>query len=360
MSQVSFHYKAVDTRGTRTAGSILAVDRDEAYRRLVATGLRPLRLRGASRRRGRRKRVSTRDLAHLTFQLGVLMEARIPIGESLRSIAEQENNGQLADSGNMIAVLERLAGMLERRHDMNQSVRGALLYPICVVASIAIAVTFLLLFVVPRFTSLYTARGVDLPWMTQLLVGLSGACRGYWWLILSLLVIGVFGVRRGMRNATFRRRVDDLLHRVPILRDLLRGMSTGRFAHVLGISLRSGLSLIEGLEMAGASCGRPLLQADAQKMASQVNHGRRLTDVMLACAYLPSFARRMIAAGEDAGELPRMCEIVARHFDRETEYIAKSLTTLIEPFLIAGLAGIVLIVALGIFLPMWNMATLLG
>ena len=112
--------------------------------------------------------------------------------------------------------------------------------------------------------------------------------------------------------------------------------------------------------MGGRSSGRPLLLAEAEKLREQVNIGGRLSDVLVTCQYLPTFTRRMIAAGEEAGELPRMCEIVARNHDRDVMHLAKNVTTVIEPILIAGLAGIVLLIALSIFLPMWNMAALLG
>ncbi len=133
-----------------------------------------------------------------------------------------------------------------------------------------------------------------------------------------------------------------------------------RFSHVLGTSLQSGLGLIDALEMAGGASGRPLLQADTQKMREQVKEGGRLTDVMLACAYLPGFARRMIAAGEETAEMPRMCEIVARHYDREVAHLTKNLPTVLEPILIVGLAGVFLIIALAIFLPMWELGALMG
>jgi type II secretory pathway component PulF len=95
-------------------------------------------------------------------------------------------------------------------------------------------------------------------------------------------------------------------------------------------------------------------------MKSHVNQGGRLTECMAMCHYLPGFARRMISAGEEAGELPKMCDIVARHYDRETEHLTRNVATLIEPILIVGLAGVVLVIALAIFLPMWNMAALMG
>ena len=141
---------------------------------------------------------------------------------------------------------------------------------------------------------------------------------------------------------------------------MLQGLAVSRFVNIMGISLRSGLSLIEAIDMAGRASGRPLLQADAEKLRNQVNAGGRLVDKLKDCHYLPSFAKRMISAGEEAGELPKMCEIVAKFYDREVMHLAKNLTTVIEPVLVTGLVGIVLVVALAIFLPMWNMGALIG
>ena len=103
-----------------------------------------------------------------------------------------------------------------------------------------------------------------------------------------------------------------------------------------------------------------MLQRDVEKMREQVKEGGRLADVMMACAYLPGFAKRMIAAGEETAEMPRMCEIVARHYDREVMHLTKNLPTVLEPFLIVGLAGMFLIIALAIFLPMWDVGALMG
>jgi type II secretory pathway component PulF len=141
---------------------------------------------------------------------------------------------------------------------------------------------------------------------------------------------------------------------------VLKGMAVSRFANVLGLCLRSGLNLMESLEMAGRASGRPLMLSDAEKMIEQVNHGGRLADVFLTCGYLPAFTRRMLTAGEEAAELPRMCTVVSRHYDREVTHLTKNVTTVIEPVMIVGLAGVVLLVALAIFLPMWNMTSLIG
>lgn len=397
MSQLTFQYTAISDRGQRIKGVLQAIDQTDAYRALAAQGLRPLRIRG--RRRARRQRITTKDLSHLTYQFSVLLEARIPISEGLRAIAEQENNARLAEvlhdvaqqieggcsvteamspyrnlfgdvyietvraaetSGNMIQVLSRLAEMLEQQYDMQKNVRGALIYPSCVVIALGLAITFLMMFVVPKFAAMYGDRGIELPAMTRLLMGFSGFVRGYWWAMLGAGVVGAVGLRKAWRNDASRARLDTWLHHVPFMRAVLKGVAISRFAQVFGLSLQSGLSLIDSLDMAGRASARPLLMADAEKMRFKVNHGGRLSDVMMACEYLPTFAKRMITAGEEAGELPRLCQIVARHYDREVSHLTRNVSTVIEPILIAGLAGIVLIVALAIFLPMWNMASLIG
>ncbi len=401
MTQVAFQYKAIDRQGAVSKGSVQASDRQGAYRELVSAGLKPLHIapaRGSLFGKGG-KRVPVKDLAHLTYQLSVLLEARVPIVQGLEAIADQETNeflqqvirdvaDQIATgstvtdaltphralfgdvyietvraaeiSGNMVEVLGHLAEMLERNFEMRKRVKGALMYPLCVIVALGVAVSFLMVFVVPRFAKMFAARGMELPLPTQIVIGISNVMMNYWYLVIGGSVFAVWGVRRLNRNPKSQRWLDTQLHRVPLLRDMLKGLAISRFAHVLGIAFRSGLNLIDALDMAGRASGRPLLESDTQMMKEQVNHGGRLTECMNNCDYLPGFAKRMIAAGEEAGELPRMCEIVARHYDRETDHLTKNVSTLIEPIMIAGLAGVVLVIALAIFLPMWNMAALLG
>ncbi len=400
MNQLAFRYKALDRNGAALKGQLRARDRAEAYRQIMASGLRPVKIvatRRGTRRRGRRK-VSSKDLAHFTYQFAVLMEARIPIGDGLRSIADQEANDDLRMileeiateieaghsvtqalsqfrevfgsvyietmraaevSGNMPKVLDHLADMLERQEETRKSIKGSLMYPICVLSAMTLAVLFLVVFVVPRFTELFESRGVALPLPTQILVFVTTLVRSYWYAFLGVGAGLFFLVRSAWRKLEWRQRIDGWLHKVPYLRDVLRGVAVSRFAHVFGLCLQSGIGLIEALEMSGRSCGRPMLQADAEKMKEQVNHGGRLSDVMLACPYLPGFAKRMIAAGEESAELTRMCSFVARHYDREVSHLTKNVTAVIEPIMIVGLAALVLMIALAIFLPMWNMASLI-
>jgi type II secretory pathway component PulF len=348
-------------------------------------------------RRGKKK-ASLKELSNLTSRLSVMLEARIPIVPGLRAIAEQESPGRLRDvlydlarqiesgstitdalrqhedvfgpvyvetiraaetSGNMIEVLNQLSTMLDRQYEIRKGLKSALMYPLCVIGTLLIAVTFLMVFVVPRFAAMFEARGVPLPLPTQVVIGISVFLKTYWYLVLAGLGAGALSFRQAWRKPAFRQRVDRILHRVPYVKSILQGVAISRFASVLGVCLRSGLGLIDALEMSGKASGRPLLMADAQRMRDQVNLGGRLADVIVRCEYLPPFTRRMIASGEEAGELPRLCSVVARDYDRDVMYLTKNVSTVIEPVMIVGLAGVVLLIALAIFLPMWNMATLI-
>ncbi|HRQ75200.1 MAG TPA: type II secretion system F family protein [Phycisphaerales bacterium] len=403
MTQVAYQYRAIDRRGASSRGVVRAVDQREAYRQILASGLKPVEIH-ASRssgwlRLGKSNRVSLKDISHFTYQFSVLMQAKIPIVDGLESIAEQESNPKLREiiedvshsvaagssltesisphrhifgevyietvraaekSGNMIEVLGRLSEILERQYEVNKQVKSALMYPMCVIGTLVLAVAFLMIAVVPKFAEMFANRGLDLPVPTQIIVGISGILRMYWYVFIGGAVIGIVLGKRMWNHPAWRGRIDGWLHRVPILGDILRGMAISRFAQVFGISLRSGITLMDALEMSGNASGRPLLRADTAKMREQVNQGGRLSDVLITCNYIPAFTRRMLAAGEEAAEMSRMCEVVSRHYDREVSHLTKNVTTLIEPIMVVGLAAVVLLIALAIFLPMWNMAALIG
>jgi type IV pilus assembly protein PilC len=336
---MAFQYHAINRAGAKVKGVLRAEDQSEAYRQVRAAGLQPLRIKTMAGTRRRRKRITLKDIAHMTYQFSVLMEARIPVVDGLRSIAEQESNARLGEimmqaakqieagqsitealaahrdvfgdiyiemirsaeiTGNMTAMLGNLADMLERQYEMNKTVKGALVYPLCVVGALTLAVGFLTMFVVPKFATMFASRGIDLPLPTQLLVGFSDFMRSYWYIVLALALAGVFAIRTAWRKPASRQKIDTWLHMIPFLRDMLKGVAVSRFTHVLGLSIQSGVSLLDGLSMAGASSGRPLMVEDAEKMRDQVNLGGRMADVLLTCSYLPPFTKRMLSAGEEA------------------------------------------------------------
>jgi len=436
MSALTFEYVALDKAGARRKGTTRASDRVEAYRQVASQGLTPLSLSPAkAAARGRRGGVKAKDLVNFTHQFSVLIEARIPIADGLRSIADQEGQGRLSEvvedvaqrveagsglasamashrdvfgetyvetlsaaerTGNMIKVLQYLAEMLERGEESRQAVRGALMYPLAVMSVLTGATIFLIAVVVPKFARMFESRGVDLPPLTMILMALGESFRGYWWAYLGGIAIAFAGARLALRTPEGRLAIDQALHRVPAVRQILVSLAVARFARlalrtpegrlaidqalhrvpavrqilvslavarftrVFGLCLSSGLNLIEALSLAGRAAARPTLQRDVDRMIEQVEAGGRLSEVMPTCAYLPPMARRLLSAGEEAAELTRMCDVVARQHEREAASLTKNIATVIEPLMVVAIAAVVLVVALAIFLPMWGMVNLMG
>lgn len=368
----------------------------------AASGLANARRASAqnsARRPLSRARLSTLDLVHFTQQLGVLLDAGVPLVDGLRAIAEQETRPALRQlfeevtaniaagnaisdslaryrasfgsvyvdtiaaaeqSGTLGPVLESLGDMLERDHELRKTVRGAFLYPACVSGVLVIAVGFLTMFVLPRFASMFASRGMDLPLVTRVMIDASAFVRSNWIMLVVTAVGGGFAFRSAWGNPGLREKLDAWTARVPIVGAILRDMAIARFACVLAIGIRSGVSLITAIESSSRASGRPLLRRDADQVQKAVHRGGRLADGMKACRYLTPFARRLISIGEEAGELPRMLDVIARHYEREVRRRTKLLATTLEPLLVLVITCVVLAVALAIFLPMWSMADLMG
>lgn len=402
MMTATFEYAAIDKAGSRRRGVVSAATKAEAFRKVAGLGLTPLTLKPATARLATRlgsSRIKSKDLANFTYQLGVLVSARITISEGLQNVAQQETNPKLKlividlakriqageqlaaamdahkgalgevyvetiraaeKSGNLSKVLEHLTDMLENGQEQSRMVRSALMYPICVVTVLGLAVLFMCGFVVPKFAKMFQGKSLKLPLATEILMGFGLSLQNYWWAYL----IGIAGVGVGLRFAWIRpdgrAAIDRMAHHVPYLKSILIGSTISRFSRIFAISLQSGLGLIDSLELAGKAAGRPMLARDVQKMVSQVRSGGRLIDVLAGCQYLTPFTKRMLTAGEQSAEIPKMCAVVSRHYDRETGHLAKNLSTVIEPVLIVSIAGVVLLIALAVFLPMWDMAKIVG
>jgi MSHA biogenesis protein MshG len=406
MSAVTFDYLALDKAGVKRRGQATAANKGEAFRKVAGLGLTPLSIMPAGNRMAgiggislRSSRIRTKDLSNYTYQLGVLVSARIPISEGLVNIAQQETDPRLKTlvidlakriqsgeqlavameahkealgevyvetiraaekSGHLAKVLEHLSEMLEKSQEQSRMVRSALMYPICVVSVLALAVLFLCGFVVPKFAKMFQSKSLKLPLFTELLMAFGVSIQNYWYLYILGIGLAIVGFRLAWLRPGGRAAIDRLCHKIPYLKNILIGSTISRFSQIFALSLQSGLGLIESLDLAGKAAGRPLLSKDVTRMIAQVRSGGRLMEVLGACNYLTPFTKRMLIAGEQSAEIPRMCAVVSRHYDRETSHLTKNLSTFIEPILIVSIAGVVLVIALAIFLPMWDMAKLVG
>ncbi|MFM9957160.1 MAG: type II secretion system F family protein [Phycisphaerales bacterium] len=403
MSQLTYQFRAVDARGRESQGLVKAGTRQDAYRRIASSGVTPVKIIEAREGGGSlisrfRTRVKPHEVAHFTYQLSVLLEARIPVVECFRSIADHEpnpafrkvildiaatvqggksitealgaHNGLFGEvyvqtvraaeaSGNLIKVLGHLAEQVEEQGEMRRMIKGALMYPITVVAALVLGTGFLVTFVVPKFAEMFRGRGVALPFLTEMLDAVGTSVKDYWFFYLTGTGVLFVVSRVLLRSTQVRSLLDRCFERVPLVGGVLIGLAVSRFASVFGLCLTSGLGLIDTLEMSGKASGRATIRKDVETMIRQVKSGGKLGDALQGCPSMPGFVKQLFRAGEESAELGRMCQIISRHYGRETRHMVKNAATVIEPVLIALLTGVVLMVALAIFLPMWNMMNLM-
>ncbi|MHC4975903.1 MAG: type II secretion system F family protein [Planctomycetota bacterium] len=400
MSTQSFHYVARDKSGGVCKGVLAASTQNDAFRRVQKLGLIPVKISPARQRRAMlRKAARLEEITQFTHELAVLLEAGILLPDGLHGIAEQMRNPRFRavvleiasqiqagdsiyeamekhesvfgevyvqtiraaeQSGSLPIVLTSLAEMLERQEQFHRTVRKALSYPVLVTVTLTIAVAFLLAFVVPRFGELFEQRGVELPLITRTLQMVGVSLRDHWWIYGLCVIGGAALLRRASRVPQVRIRIDRLVQRIPYISTLLTGGSISRFTRILALCLKAGLPITDALEHSGRAAARPLLQCDAKMLAGAVRRGETISESLASCHGIPPFAKRMLAAGEQSAQLSKMCKIVAKHYERETTHLATQAATVIEPVLILALTGIVMLVALAIFVPMWDMAGLVG
>ncbi|MCC5823464.1 MAG: type II secretion system F family protein [Phycisphaerales bacterium] len=395
-----YKYTALGSDGRRTAGVIDAPGETEATRRLAADGITPLRIRETASRGAafswRHDRITQREVSDLTREISVLVEANIPIARGLRSVAEHEKNPRMRDmvtdiaimiesgeklttafgkyehvfgevyietiraaekTGTLASVTEHLADMLERSIESREQVRRALTYPTIVAGFVVMAVSVIVVFVVPRFAVIFESNGVQLPVSTRLIRTLGDSVHGWWWVYAVVLVAILVFARQQWRSPRGRYRIESVLLRTPYIGTMLTAVATARFSRVMSISIDSGIEVIESIWIAGRSTGRPVFVAECERLCDRMRAGDSLEAVLNGSDQLPSFARRLLGAGKEAKELSGAGRIIARHYDRIADHLSKNINTVIEPMITIAIAVIVLIVALSVFLPMWQMVT---
>jgi MSHA biogenesis protein MshG len=261
-------------------------------------------------------------------------------------------------SGSLVAVMAHLAELLERQMETQQQLKRAMTYPAIVLSVIFIAVTVIIVFVVPKFAAIFESQGAQLPITTRVVQAIGDSVRAYWYLYCGVLIGALVTLVAMWKSTGGRLMLETFMTKIPYVGRVIVSVTTGRFARVLCIGLQSGLDVIEALQMGGRATARPVFVNECEAMVERLRQGENLPDVLRATRYLPSFARRMIGAGKDASDLARSCDVVARHYDREASHLTKNVSTVIEPIMTVAMAGIVLLVALSVFLPMWGMVRL--
>ena len=400
----AFEYVALNAAGRARRGVLNGDSSRQIRSRLRRQGFHPIEVRAivedASKGAGApRPRVSATALALLTRQLATLIRAGVPLAEALGALKDQTANRRLQSvlagvraqvmegaalhqalagypgvfpplhrnlveageaSGKLEEALERLADYAETRRALRQTISAALLYPAVLTAVSLLVVVALLTYVVPEVTRVFEQTGQELPLLTRNLIASSHFLRDYGWLSLAAVAASFLLWRWLSGRPRIRRWQDRLLLELPLIGPLNRTLHAARLARALAILTRSGVPLLEALELSAGMIENGPLRGAVQEAAASVREGGRLHAALEQSRWFPPLLTRLIAAGEDSGELDAMLERAASHEERELQTAFSTAAALLEPALILLMGVFVLVVVLAILLPIFEMNQLVG
>lgn len=400
----SFRFIARDEGGERISGTLDAADGAALADTLAARGLLLVRADAAvaandtegSKWYGAllRRDVSAVDLIMFCRQFGTLLKAGVPLLRALASLEESATNLRFAtvlaevrgalESGRSLSVAMaehpavfseymlntvrvgeatgRLAEAFTGLHDQlsferenRDAVRAALRYPITVLVVIAAAMMVVNIFVIPSFAKAYRGFKAELPLLTRMLVAISDFFVAYWPLLAVGAIGGIAAFTLWSRTRTGRRTLDRFLLALPVIGPLLHKAALARFTKSFSVALDAGVPLMSALEAAISTTGNVVLAERIARIADGAHRGESLVRSARATGAFTPVVLQMISVGEETGALAEMMDEVAGHYAREVDYAIKSLGAQIEPILIVVLGSFVLVFALGVFLPMWDL-----
>ena len=401
-----FIYKARNTRGELQKGRFEGDTSNMVADHLLASGLIPVDIRalpdpvefnlGEILGKNRSKAISLVDLQLFSRQLHTLLKAGVPILRALSSLREASVNPGfakvLADindglgqgrelslclarhpkvfdsfylamtrvgemTGRLDTVLDRLAVHLDFERRAREQVKGAVRYPLFVVIALVVAVGVINLFVIPAFSKVYAGMHADLPLMTKILISTSAFTKEYIHWLIGGLGVALLGFRAWSHTPKGRYIWDRFKLRLPIIGKILRKSALARFARSFALASRSGVPILQVLTVVSAVADNSYFAEKISSMREGVERGESLLRTATLAGIFTPVVLQMLAVGEETGELDTLLQEIAEMYEQEVEYEISTLSQQIEPILITALGAMVLVLALGVFLPIWDMGS---
>ncbi len=393
---MTYQYRVRDPLGNTHDGNLEAASVEDASQQLRRDGFQVLDVREVRAGNGLfAKRVSKKEIIYVTGQLAIMVDTGITLSAALSGIVDQEPNPTLKRvltdlrdaveggedfstalakypklfnktfvslvkaseaTGTLGPMLDRISDYLRKEMETRGKVRAAMAYPM-VMMFLAIGVTiFLLTYIMPKFTPLFRSRGTKLPTPTLIMMNVSDALIGYWYLWLIGLVLAVVGFLYGRRTQPGRQAIDWVKINLPLVGPMARKVILSRSIHTLGTMLGSGVSIMESIRLAGEVSDNYYFERVWQRVLDEVTAGRRICEVLQDDPLFPRVLVQMISAGEETGKLHEVLERVSGYYDREVETSLKATTSLIEPLMIAGMGAVIGTIGLALLLPIFSLS----
>ena len=395
-----FEYRAINDEGKVVQAAVEALNTGVVAEQLEKLGYIPLKI---SEQKGsllnfdlfgKRDKVKTDDIILFTKQLVTLLKAGVPLLSCLEALLEQadkpglrktieelysdvESGISLSEamakhpsafpnlyvhsikagemSGALDKVLERLALLLEHDKATRSKVKAAMRYPIIVVSSLCVAFLILITLVVPKFVVMFTKAGVQLPLPTRILIGINEIIHNYWHVGIVTIVVVIIGFKQYIKTEQGCFHWDNFKLKMPLFGNLTHKAAMSRFSRMFQTLNSSGLPILQTLEIVAKTVGNLAVGKEVERASLGIRKGEGIAAPLKQSKMFPPMVIKMISIGEQSGSLDDMLLNISEHYDLEVDYAVKGLTTMIEPLLTVALGVIVLFLALGIFLPMWDL-----
>ncbi|HZJ00032.1 MAG TPA: type II secretion system F family protein [Gemmatimonadaceae bacterium] len=390
----TFTYTARSFAGEMRTATIDASSRDDVIAQLRRQRLNVVKIDEAAPKKPRRGHIKMRDIVILTRQFSTMINAGLPLVQAMTILAEQSQNKVLSEvmrkvvfdveSGNTVAdalskhpqafsnlyvnmvaageaggildtILMRLATFMEKNDALIRKVKGAMIYPGVIMSVAAIAVTVLLIFVIPVFENLFTSAGLALPLPTRIVMGASRFLKSYWYVVLAVIGVAVFMFKRYNATSDGKLKIDRFMLKVPVLGDVLRKSAVSRFTRTLGTLISSGVSILDGLEITAKTAGNRVVQDAIMESRSSIAGGDTIAQPLKKSGVFPPMVISMISVGEQTGGLDEMLSKIADFYDEEVDAAVSNLLSLLEPVMIVFLGVVVGGMVVSMYLPIFDM-----
>ncbi len=402
----TFEYQGRNQRGEIMRGSIESVNPQGVANWMIAAGISPITIRvvhdNLKSQPGWLRALQTgsvklTELLLFTRQMGTMVRAGVPMMQALSSIQKSTANptlvGVLRDlradldkgldlsgamaqhpkvfsdyyvsmvrvgegTGQLEEIFKRLFEQLEFDNHMQRKVKGAMRYPSFVMGAIGIAMSILMVFVVPVFAKVFASMKLELPLLTQVLISISNFAVDYWWLLLAVVGLAVYSFRLYTRLPEGRYQWDKLKLRIPLIGSILQKATLARFCRSFATASKSGVPVVQAFTLVSRVVNNGFYEERILGMRSGVERGESMLRVAQSSGIFTPIELQMIAVGEETGDIDGMLTQVAEMYQEEVEYEVSRLSASVEPILLAVMGVLVGILLLGIFMPMWDMTKL--
>ena len=390
----TFAYTARTLSGDLKSSTMDANTREDVVAQLRRQKLIVVKVDQDRARKKTGGRIKTRDIVIFTRQFATMINAGLPLVQALDILSKQSENKTLkevtrqvvydVESGhtvadalakhpkafsdlyvNMVAageaggildtILGRLAVFMEKNDALIRKVKGAMIYPGVIISVAVIAITVLLVFVIPTFEQMFASVNLALPLPTRVVIGMSRFLTGYWWAVIASLLGAGFVTKRYYATASGKLNIDRMMLRLPVLGDVIRKSAVSRFTRTLGTLISSGVSILDGLEITAKTAGNRVIHDAIMASRSSIAGGDTIAAPLARSEVFPPMVISMIAVGEQTGGLDEMLSKIADFYDEEVDAAVSGLLALLEPVMIVFLGVVVGGMVVAMYLPIFDM-----